>query len=105
MNQESALLILVVVLIVFVVLCIPVFLRIWRITKDVKMLLQNINQSLPSILKNIEEITTNVNSSSGLINKKIQDYASIPDRIMRNIAAVAKGMHVFAEVLLKKEKA
>ena len=78
----------------------------------------------------MEEITTNVNSSSTLINKKIQNFASSSNRssllindiinniqyfapialklpifrIIRNVVAVAKGMRVFVEVLLNKEK-
>lgn len=105
MSLENVLLILVVILMVFLILCILVFLRVWRVTKDAIIMLQILNQSLPLILKNIEEITGNVNSSSGVINSKIQDYIyGIPDNLSRKIFAVAKGMQVFAKFILKKEK-
>lgn len=130
MYMEIASLILVSILIVLVIFCIPVVLQIWRISKDIEITIQSLNQSFPLILKNMEEITTNVNSSSSLINKKIQDIASASDRssqllggiinniqnfapialklpifrIIRNAVAVAKGMRVFVEVLLNKEK-
>jgi predicted PurR-regulated permease PerM len=128
--MEIALFILVIILIVLVIFCIPVILQIWRISKNLYITLQTLNQSLPLILKNLEEITTNVNSSSTLINKKIQSFAGASNRsslllndiinnmqyfapialklpifrIIRNVVAVAKGMRVFVEVLLNKEK-
>jgi hypothetical protein len=81
-------------------------------------------------MKNMEEITTNVNSSTTLINKKIQNLANSSGfagslmndifnniqylvplafklpifRIIRNAVAAVKGMRVFVDVLLKKEK-
>jgi len=101
-----------------------------RLSKDLSVTLQTFNQSLPLILKNLEEITTNVNSSTAIVNKKLQNFAGASNmsgffltdiinniqylaplalklpifRIIRNIVAVAKGMRVFAEVLLNKEK-
>jgi hypothetical protein len=130
MYLEIALLILVIILIILVIFCIPILLQIWRISKDLSLTLQTLNQSLPLILKNLEEITTNINSSADLINKKIQNFANLSNkssflmsdiinniqyfapialklpifRIIRNIVAVAKGMRVFVEVLLNKEK-
>jgi predicted PurR-regulated permease PerM len=130
MYLEIALLILVCILIVLVVFCIPVILQIWRISKDVSITLQSLNQSFPLILKNLEDITTNVNSSTSVINKKIQHFSGASNRsgmllsdiinniqyfapialklpvfrIIRNAVAVAKGMRVFVEVLLNKEK-
>lgn len=130
MYLEIALLILVIILIVLVIFCIPVILQIWRISKDVSVTLQLLNQSFPLIMKNLEEITTNVNSSTSVINKKIQSFAGASNRtglllgdiinnlqylaplalklpvlrIIRNVVAVAKGMRVFVEVLLNKEK-
>ena len=128
--MEIALFILVIILIVLVIFCIQVILQIWRISKNLYITLQTLNQSLPLILKNLEEITTNVNSSSTLINKKIQSFTGASNRsslllndiinnmqyfapialklpifrIIRNVVAVAKGMRVFVEVLLNKEK-
>jgi len=115
---------------VLVIFCIPLLLQIWRVSKDLTQTVQTLNQSLPLILKNLEEITNNVNSSSSVINKKIQNFSGpaggsglmLTDllnniqyiaplalklpifRIVRNMMAVAKGLQVFVEVLLNKEK-
>ena len=130
MNLDTALLILVVILIVLVIFCIPLLLQIWRVSKDISQTVQTLNQSLPLILKNLEDITNNVNSSSSVINKKIQNFAGPSSgsglllndlinniqyiaplalklpifRIVRNVMAVAAGLRVFVEVLLNKEK-
>jgi hypothetical protein len=130
MNLQIALFILVIILIIVVIICVPILLQILRISKDLSITLQTLNQSLPLILKNMEEITTNVNSSSAVINKKLQNLTNSSNlksllmsdifnniqylaplalklpifRIIRNVVAVAKGMRVFVEVLLNKEK-
>ena len=130
MDLKIALVILVIILIVFVIFCIPILLQIWRTSKDLTMTLQTLNQSLPTILKNLEEITTNVNSSTVVLNRRIQNSSNTADRsqlilsdiidniqcfapiamklpifqTIRNVAAVVKGIRVFIDVLLKREK-
>jgi len=130
MYLDVALLILVVILIVIVLCCIPLLLQIWRVSKDLSQTVQTLNQSLPLILKNLEEITTNVNNSSAVVNKRLQTFAGASGssglllndlinnlqyiaplalklpifRIVRNVMAVAKGLSVFVGVLLNKTK-
>ena len=130
MYLEIALKILVSVLILLVIFCIPILLQMWRISKDIAMILETLNQSFPAILKNLEEITTNVNSSTAVINRKIQNFnnasnrshALVDDiinnikylapialklpifRIIGNVVAIAKGVRVFIDVLFNKEK-
>ncbi|KQC10849.1 MAG: hypothetical protein APR62_11125 [Smithella sp. SDB] len=127
---ENGLLILVIILILLIIFCIPILIQIWRVSKDMTVTLQTLNQSLPSIFKNVEEITANVNSSTSLMNKKIQNLSDtanssnlvindIIDNIQyftplamklpvfssfKNIIAVLKGISVFMDVLLKKQK-
>ncbi len=130
MYLEIALKILVSVLILLVIFCIPILLQMWRISKDITMILETLNQSFPAILKNLEEITTNVNSSTAVINRKIQNFnnasnrshALVDDiinnikylapialklpifRTIGNVFAIAKGVRVFIDVLFNKEK-
>jgi hypothetical protein len=94
------------------------------------MTLQTLNQSLPAILKNMEEIIINVNSSTAILNRGIQNFSNTADRsqliisdiidniqcfativmkspifqTIRNVAAVVKGIRVFIDVFLNKEK-
>jgi len=130
MYLEISLVILVIILILLVIFCIPIVLQIWYILKDVRMILETLNQSLPTILKNLEEITTNVNSSTAILNRRIQNSSNTADRFqliisdiidniqcfapiamklpifqtMKNVIAVVKGIRVFIDVLLNKEK-
>jgi hypothetical protein len=94
------------------------------------MTLQTLNQSLPTILSNLEEITTSINKSTAAVNRKIQNFSNTVDRsqliisdiidniqcfativmkspifqTIRNVAAVVKGIRVFIDVFLNKEK-
>jgi glucosamine 6-phosphate synthetase-like amidotransferase/phosphosugar isomerase protein len=130
MYLEIALKILVSVLILLVIFCIPILLQMWRISKDITVILKTLNQSFPAILKNLEEITTSVNSSTAVINRKIQNFNNASTRshalvdniinnikylapialklpifrIIGNVVAIAKGVRVFSDVLFNKEK-
>ena len=130
MYLEIGLVILVIILILLVIFCIPILLQIWRILKDVRMTLETLNQSLPAILKNMEEITTNVNSSTAALNRRIQNFSNTAGRsqfiisdiidniqcfapiamklpifqTIKKVAAVIKGIRVFIDVLLNKER-
>jgi hypothetical protein len=130
MYLEIALFVLVVILILLVIFLIPVLLQVWRVARDASVTLVTLNQSLPLILNNLEEITTNVNNSTSLIDSKISHFASASGksgllisellnnmqlfaplalklpifRIVNHILAVAKGMRVFVDVLLNDKK-
>jgi hypothetical protein len=130
MYLEIGLVILVIILILLVIFCIPILLQIWRILKDVRMTLTTLNQSLPAILKNMEEITINVNSSTAILNRRIQNFSNTAERsqliisdiidniqcfapiamklpifqTIKKVAAVIKGIRVFIDVLLNKER-
>ena len=130
MNMEIYLLILVIIFILLAIFCIPILVQIWRTSKDLTMTLQTLNQSLPAILKNLEEITININNSTSAVNRRIQNFSNAADRsqliisdiidniqyfapiamklpilqTIKNVAAVLKGIRVFIDVLLNKEK-
>ena len=125
MNLEIALAVLVVILILLLIGCIPLLVQIWRILKDAKVALETLNQSLPSIMKNIEETTANANSSTSTLNQKIQSISSTIERsqfLMGNImgiapvlmrlnlfqriktfTSIAKGISTFMKVILRDE--
>ena len=130
MYLEIALVILIIILILLVIFCIPILLQIWRTSKDLAMTLQTLNQSLPAIMKNMEEITTNINNSTAAVNRRIQNFSNTADRAqliisdiidniqyfapiamklpifqtIKKVAAVIKGIRVFIDVLLNKER-
>jgi hypothetical protein len=82
------------------------------------------------ILKNLEEITTNINNSTVAVNRRIQNFSNTVDRsqliiddiigniqcfaplalklpilqTIKKVVAVVKGIRVFIDVFLNKEK-
>jgi methyl-accepting chemotaxis protein len=130
MYLEIGLVIFGIILILLVISHIFILLKILRTSKEITITLQTLNQSLPTILKNLEEITTNINSSTATVNRRIQNFSNTADRsqliisdiidniqyfvpaamklpifqTIKNIVAVVKGLRVFMNVLLNKEK-
>jgi uncharacterized protein YoxC len=131
MNLEVFLIILGIAILLLIIFCIPVLIRLWRTTKDVAVTLETLNSSLPIILKNLEEITTNINSSTTAVNREVQNISGalgrfqlvmmdIVDEIqniapivrkssafrsIKNVVAFTKGIHAFLNVLLAKPAA
>jgi hypothetical protein len=76
----------------------------------------------------MEDITTNINNSTAVVNREIQSFSRIADRIhsvisdivddvesitplaiksplfqkLKNVVAIVKGIRVFADVLMKR---
>jgi len=60
---------------------IPLFLQIWRAAKQMTEALESLNQSLPGILKNMDEIATNINSATQMLNTEVEGFTIISRRI------------------------
>ena len=128
MYLEIFLIISGIAIILLLIFCIPVLTQLWRTTKDVAVTLETLNQSLPAILKNLEEITANINSSTSAVNREVQNISGTIGRFqlvikgivddiqyitplamktpvfqtIKNIIAVVKGIRVFLDVFLAK---
>jgi uncharacterized protein YoxC len=110
-------------------LSIPFFLQIWRTAKSMATTLQVLNQDLPVIMKNLEEITTNINRTTATVHRQVEDFSLMVSRIqgtlglvagmeeilrrnvrlnfvqkMRTSVAVVKGVRVFLDHLLSKRR-
>ena len=122
----------VVVSIVFLLIAafsIPFLLQIWRTTKGVTETLQMLNESLPGILRNLEEITANINKATHTVNEQIDGLSVVTKRIqgvlgvvtdienllragiglpvfktLRNAIALVTGVKVFLKVLLSSRE-
>ena len=125
---EICLIIFGIAVIALIIFCIPILIQLWRTTKDVALTLETLNQSLPAILKNLEEITANINNSTAAVNREVQNIAGAIDRFQfvvknvvhsieniapktmnlhvfqtaRNVYAVAKGVRAFLYVFFSK---
>jgi uncharacterized protein YoxC len=125
MVLEISMVILSIVFLLVAGFSIPFLLQIWRTTKGITETLQMVNESLPGILRNLEEITTNINSATHTVNEQIDGLSVVAKRIqgvlgividienllragiglpvfktLRNAIAVVTGVKVFLKVLL-----
>lgn len=123
MFLEISVAILSIVFLLIALLSIPFLLQIWRTTKDITTTLHMLNESLPGILKNLEEITTNINKATHTVNEQIEGLSLVARRIqglmsivwdvenilragvrlpvfktLRNALAVATGVKAFMKV-------
>jgi hypothetical protein len=76
---------------------IPFLLQIWRTAKGMSQTLDLLNESLPAIMKNLEEITTRINQTSGTVHYQVESIALAINR-MRGMVALLVG----AEEVLRR---
>jgi uncharacterized protein YoxC len=130
MYVEIGLTIFGVALFLLVLFTLPILWKTWRAVNDITITLEALNQRLPGILKNMEEISANINNSTSAVNDKIQKYSATAERLhnvladfvygielispsairspfykkITEVIAVAKGVRVFLNVILGKER-
>jgi len=123
MFLEISVAILSIVFLLIAALSIPFLLQIWRTAKGITITLDMLNESLPGILRNLEEITTNINKATHTVNEQIEGLSLLARRIqglmsivldvenilragvrlpvfktLRNALAVATGVKAFMKV-------
>lgn len=129
MSLEISVVILSLVFLLIAVFSIPLLLQIWRTAKSMATTMQMLNESLPGILKNLEEITTSINKATHTVNEQIEGLSLVARRIqgllgiisdiedvlhvgarlpviktVRNVFAVLTGVKVFLKVFLSSHK-
>jgi uncharacterized protein YoxC len=129
MFLEISVVILSIVFLLIAVFSVPFLLQIWRTAKSMATTLHMLNESLPGILKNLEEITTNINKATHTVNEQIEGLSLVARRIqgllgivsdienilhvgarlpvfkiVRNAFAVLTGVKVFLKVFLSSRR-
>jgi uncharacterized protein YoxC len=123
MFLEISVAVLSIVFLLIAGLSVPFLLQIWRTAKGITTTLHMLNESLPGILKNLEEITTNINKATHTVNEQIEGLSLVAGRIqglmsivldvenilragvrlpvfktLRNALAIATGVKAFMKV-------
>jgi uncharacterized protein YoxC len=101
MYLEIGLIIFGIALLLLVLFCIPILLKLWRAASDVTVTLQTLNERLPAILKNMEEISTNINDSTTAINGEVQKYTATAERFHTVMSDVVSGIELISPLALK----
>lgn len=129
MFLEISVVILSIVFLLIAVFSVPFLLQIWRTAKSMATTIDMLNESLPGILKNLDEITTNINRATHTVNEQIEGFSLIARRIqgllgivsdienilnvgarlpvlksIRNAFAVLTGVKVFLKVFLSSRR-
>lgn len=101
MYLEIGLIIFGIALLLLVLFCIPILLKLWRAASDVTVTLQALNERLPAILKNMEEISANINHSTTAINGEVQKYTATAERFHVVMNEVVSGIEWVSPLALK----
>lgn len=131
MSSDIMILIAVVVfLIIIVAAAIPFLLQLKKTLNNINITLMTLNQHLPGILSNVDQITTNVRGITGNVDKQVEGFVipvlkiqtlllnliigvenTLPKmmklplfKAARNFAALKKGINVFFDTLVQKNK-
>ena len=129
MFLEGSVVILSILFLLIAVFSVPFLLQLWRTAKSMTNTLHMLNESLPGILKNLEEITTNINKATRTVNEQIEGLSLVARRIqgllgivsdienilhvgarlpilrsVRNAFAVLTGAKVFLKVFLSSRR-
>lgn len=103
MYLEIGLIIFGVALLLLVIFCIPILLKLWRAASDITVTLQALNQRLPLILKNMEEISSNINQSTTAINEQVQKYAETSRRLHSVMNTVVGGLGLLSPLAIRSQ--
>jgi uncharacterized protein YoxC len=126
---DTLIVLLYVVFLLLAVFAIPCVLQVWRTVKEMSLTLRILNEKLPGIMKNLDEITTEVNRTTATVQKQIEDISLIVTKMkgmltlvsgleaivrrgallpfvptLRTVLAVSKGVRVFLSHLLSERR-
>ena len=124
---ETSFVILSAAFLLLVVFSIPLFWQMWRAAKNMAMTLAELNQSLPKILNNLEDISTNINNATYILSKEAESISLLGNKLrsilafsgdveqilrrgikfplweaFKTVRNVLKGLRVFIDVLSSK---
>jgi len=97
-TTDNILILLSVAFLLFAGLCVPFLIQILRTAREMALTLQLLNQRLPLIMKNLEEITTNINRTSTTVHRQVAEISLTLNRI-QGIVGVFLGLE---EVLRRR---
>ena len=81
MTTDNLLTLLSVAFLIFAGLCVPFLIQILRTAREMAFTLQLLNQRLPLIMKNLEEMTTNLNQTSITVHRQVEEISMTVRRI------------------------
>ena len=83
-----------IVFLLIAVLCISSLKEFWRTAKSITATLHMLNESLPGTLRNLEEITTNINMATLTVKNHIEDLTPAVRGIQRILEMFLELEHI-----------
>jgi uncharacterized protein YoxC len=99
MYLEIMVVVLSLVFLLLMGLLIPLLVQIRRTAKSINATLNMLNERLPGILKNLEEITANINSASYTVNSQINNLSYVVGRVQATLEPLLGLREFFGEGL------
>ena len=90
--SEIAWVVIAAAVLLLVIFCIFVLIRLRGVAKEAQSSLQILNERLPGILKNIEEITVDINTSTNAVRTQVQQYADTAARFHGMVDGTVRGL-------------
>jgi len=94
MNQETLLYVLVGFLVLAGILVLPLLYQLWRTAEQLTIALRTLNSRLPFILKNVEDITGNLNETTTNVNARVAEVSSPLQRVHGFLSSFQSVNHV-----------
>src|SRR5512136_2952426 len=94
MFLEISVVILSIVFLLIAGFSVPLLLQIWRTAKSMAMTIDMLNDSLPGILRNLEEITTNINKATTAVNNHVDNLTPIVRRVQSLVESFLDLEHI-----------
>jgi len=94
MNQETLLYVLLGFLVLAGILVLPLLYQLWRTAEQLTIALRTLNARLPFILKNVEDITGNLNETTTNVNARVAEVSSALQRVHGFLSSFQSVNHV-----------
>jgi predicted PurR-regulated permease PerM len=92
--QEVILIVLCIAFLLLAGFAIPVLLQLLRTARSMTLTLELLNESLPKILKNLEETTEGINRTTAIVHRQVEDFSATVQKV-RGTVTVLVGLEEF----------
>jgi uncharacterized protein YoxC len=99
-DMQNILIALIVMFLLVALVAIPFLVQVWRTVREMATTLQILNRDLPAIMKNLGEISTNINRTTTTVHREVAEL-SLTLRKVQGVVGIFLGV---ADVLAHRMK-
>lgn len=126
--HDASIVVLTIAVCLLIAVLLPLIWQLWRTARNMAIILETLERSLPGILDNLDEITTDLRSVSATVRKEVDATAALyqklrlildvmrgwrgllphgarcPASSLKRVRGVARGIKVFFDVLSERNR-